>query len=568
MKAFKIFRYLMIAGILASSATMLQAQDTDVILSSIKNEIERNKSDLKIDRLQTPFYISYVIVNSKHMNVNASLGTLITSEQNTTRTGFPYLLIGSYERNNSGYIDMNSLYRRRYPKSVCLEDDQTGIATTMWLDLDEDYKNEAERFEGKLATMRQQNLKQEDLDVADFEKVKPVNIIQNTPDVKQDKKYWEEYVKKTSAELRKYTALRYSNISMYIRNSSFYYYDTENSQYAIQEPYCKLILRVEAVTKDGQDLFDNLCYEYKTPEQMPDLETFTKECVTFTENFLELLDAPLFDEAYSGPVLFEDQAIVETIMDKFINQQALLAKPKPVVNDVVRQYIRNEELFSPNNLEMMMNKKVISRSLSIKSITGTETYDGIKLEGYYPVDFEGVVPDKELVLIEDGVLRSMLNRRKPTKKIPSSNGHYRFNFNNGGPQISPGNLLLTSNDTYSKEVLKQKLIDAAKEEDLDYCIIVRRMWGNNLNRVYKVYVADGREELIRGAKLDGFTMKSFKRILGAANQNTIRNTANFGALATYIVPDGILFEELEISRDDGMTLKMPYIVPKPTFAEK
>lgn len=568
MKTFKIFRYLMIAGILVSSASRLQAQDTDVILSSIKNEIERNQSELKIDRLQPPFYISYVIVDTKYLNVNASLGSIVTSEENTTRAGVPYLLVGNYERNNGGYIDMNSLTRRRSQRSVCLEDDPTGIATTLWLDLDEDYKNVAERFEGKIATMRQQNINPEDLAVADFEKVKSVNIIQKMTDIKRDKKYWEAYVEKASGALRKYTDLRYSNVSVYIRDCSQYYYNTENSHYAIQAPYCRLQLHVEATTKDGQDLYDNLYIEYGTPEQLPDAETFTKECVAFTESFLELLDAPLFDDAYSGPVLFEDQAAVETIQEKFMNQQALLAKPKPIVNDIVKQYVRGNAMFEPNNLEMMMNKKVTSRSLSIKAITGTETYDGVKLEGYYPVDFEGVVPEKEFFLVENGVLRSMLNRRQPTKKIAGSNGHYRFNFHNGSSQIAPGNLLVTSNDTYSKEALKQKLIDAAKEEDLDYCFIVRRMWGNNLNRIYKVYVADGREELIRGAKLDGFTMKSFKRILGAANQNIFRNTANFGAIATYIVPDGILFEELEISHDGGMTLKTPFVVPKPTFAEK
>jgi hypothetical protein len=560
-----IFRYLMITGILASSAGILQAQDAEIILSSVKKEIERNKSELKIDRLQPPFYINYVVVNSKHLNVNASLGSLITSEENTTRSGFPCLLVGNYDRNNAGYIDMNALSRRRYPKNICLEDDQTGIATTIWLDLDEDYKNESERYEAKIATMRQQNIKEEDLAVADFEKVEPIHIIQNMADIQQDKKYWEEYVEKASAALRKYTSLRYSNISAYVRNSGLYYYDTENSQYAIQSPYCRLQLHLEATTPDGQDLYDNMYIEYGRPEQMPDLETFTKECVAFTESFLELLDAPLFDDAYSGPVLFEGQSAVESIQEKFMNQQALFAKPKPVVNDNVRQYVRGGDLFSPNNLEMMMNKKVTSRSLSIKAVTGLESYEGIKLEGYYPVDFEGVVPEKEFYLVENGVLRSMLNRRQPTKKISGSNGHFRFNFNSGNPQIGPGNLLVTSTDTYSKEALKQKLIDAAKEEDLDYAFIVRRMWGNNIIRIYKINVADGSEELVRGAKMEGFSMKSFKRILGAANQNVVRNTNNFGSLATYIVPDGILFEELEVTRDGGMNLKTPHVVPKPTF---
>jgi predicted Zn-dependent protease len=535
-------------GIVVLHIPVLNAQDANVILSSIKKEVDRSKSELMIDKLKSPFFISYAIVDIKSMSASASLGSLLNSSQISRRTGVPFLLVGDYEKNNLGYGDMY-----RMSRNICLENDPVGIATAIWQDLDDQYKNAAERYEAKMSTIRQLNIPAEDLAVADFEKTKSIQLILPVADYKQDKAYWEEYVKKASAALLKYPALTSSSISANNAINTCFYYDTENSQYVVSEPYYRIGLSVEAITADGQTLNDYFSIEHRLFERMPDVETFTKACETFTANFLKLLDAPMIDDAYCGPVLFESQPLVQSLFNYFMNQQALIARPKPVGGGFM------------NSLEMKMNKKVISRSLSIKSITGLQTYDGMPLEGYYPIDFEGVVPEPEFFLIENGVLKSLLNRRTPTKKVPNSNGHYRF----GGmmPQVLPGNILLTSNTIVPKADLKKKLIEAAKAEDLDYAFIIRRMSGNTI-MAYKVYVEDGREELVRGAKLDGFALNSFKRRLSASGQNVAINIAANSVISTCVVPDGIIFEELDITKDGNINLNTPFSIPKPAVAVK
>jgi predicted Zn-dependent protease len=171
---------------------------------------------------------------------------------------------------------------------------------------------------------------------------------------------------------------------------------------------------LSALTDDGQELSDEMYIEYSFSEQLPDLQTYIKQCEEFIFLFLELRKAPIIDEAYNGPVLIEKMALAETFQNQVV-RPSLIAK---------RQAISG---YRGNNMEIMMNKKIISRSLSIKSLSGTEIYKGIHLDGYYPVDAEGVIPDKELVLVENGVLKNLLNGRTPTKKIRHSNGHSRFN---------------------------------------------------------------------------------------------------------------------------------------------
>jgi hypothetical protein len=259
---------------------------------------------------------------------------------------------------------------------------------------------------------------------------------------------------------------------------------------------------------------------------------------------------------------------------------------------------------SENLLEGLTDKKIISRDLTIKSNPGMSSYNNIKLIGKYQVDAEGVKPPDELVLVENGVLRNFINGKTPTLKSAGSNGHCRTALENGGVTslVGPGVITVTSVNTMSKEDLKKKLLSAAKEEDLEYAYIIRKIEDPNtqidpgdesmsyygggsdgkkstskLLYVYRISVKDGSEELVRTVKIDGFSIKSFKRILGSANSQFVYNAVikgsnsyfsswNWGLngiLASFIIPDGILFEELDLQKDKKSVLSKPPLVSNP-----
>jgi predicted Zn-dependent protease len=537
------YKYNILIAALLLFANILPAQDT-AIISAIKSEIERNKSGLKIDKLRPPFFIGYTVVDLKQLHISASLGTLSRSLENIQKAGLPNLLVGDYNRNNANFRQNLS------PRNVIVENDARGIATAIWEDLDRTYKNAAENYEAKLAVIDQQNLEEEELNLPDLDKTNPVTLIIEPPKVNRDKTYWENFAEKSSEILKKYPEILNSSVNITVVDQVIYTYNTENTKLVIPDPFYNINLSLYTVTEDGQELSDELYIEHGSFEQMPSLQAFMDTCENFVKYFIELRKAPIITEAYTGPVLFEGMAVPEALQTHFL-QSTLIANRKSVSGQ------------GGNNTEMMKDKKLTSRSLTVKSLSGTETYNGKKLDGYYPVDAEGVVPDRELVLVENGVLRNMLNGRIPTKKFRHSNGHMRMNINYMSPRIGPGNILLTSNDTYAPGELKKKLLAAAKEEDLDYAYIVRRYRGNGPLSIYRIYVADGREELLRGAILPDFNIKSYKRLLGASNREFIYNTRRFGNFTTYIVPDALLFEELEVSRNNNITFKKPFIVPQP-----
>jgi predicted Zn-dependent protease len=536
-------KYIFLAAALVLCINLLPAQD-NAIISAIKSEVDRNMAELKIDKLKPPFFINYTVVDLKQLRVSASTGSISQSTEMSQRVGLSNLLVGDYDRNNSNF-------RQGYfPHNVIVENDAKGIATAVWENLDRVYKNAAENYEAKVAVIAQQNMEEEELNLPDFEKTTPATVILEAPKMNMDKAYWENFAKKSSEILKKYPEILNSSVNVTVINQMIHVYNTENTRLVIPDPYYGVNLSLYTVTNDGHELSDDLYIEYGNFEQMPSLEAFIDTCEGFVKYFIELKNAPIITEAYTGPVLFEGMAVAESLQNYFF-QSTLLASRKPVGGG------------GGNNTEMMKDKKLISRSLTIKSLSGTETYKGKKLDGYFPVDAEGVAPDKELVLVENGVLKNMLNGRTPTKKFKHSNGHARMNLNYMNPRISPGNVLFTSNDTYSPDELKTKLLSAAKEEDLDYAYIVRRYRGGGPLSIYRIYVADGREELLRGAILPDFNIRSYKRMLGASNREFFYNTHAFGNFATYIVPDALLFEELEVSRNNNITFRKPFIVPQP-----
>jgi predicted Zn-dependent protease len=532
-------KYIFLAVALILCINLLPAQD-NTIISAIKSEVDRNMAELKIDKLKPPFFINYTVIDWKQLYVSASTGSILQSTETAQRVGLSNLLVGDYGRNNSNFRQGFAM-----PHTVIVENDAKGIATAVWENLDRIYKNAAENYEAKVAVIAQQNMEEEELNLPDFEQTPPVTVILEAPKMNMDKAYWENFAKKSSEILKKYPEILNSSVNVTILDQMIHIYNTENTRLVIPDPYYGVNVSLYTVTNDGQELSDDLYIEYGNFEQIPSLEAFIDTCEGFVKYFIELKNAPIITEAYTGPVLFEGMAVAESLQNYFF-RSTLLASRKPVGES------------GGNNTEMMKDKKLISRSLTIKSLSGTETYKGKKLDGYFPVDAEGVAPDKELVLVENGVLKNMLNGRTPTKKFKHSNGHARIN-----QRISPGNVLFTSNDTYSPDELKTKLLSAAKEEDLDYAYIVRRYRGNGPLSIYRIYVADGREELLRGAILPDFNIRSYKRMLGASNREFFYNTHSFGNFATYIVPDALLFEELEVSRNNNITFRKPFIVPQP-----
>jgi hypothetical protein len=105
--------------------------------------------------------------------------------------------------------------------------------------------------------------------------------------------------------------------------------------------------------------------------------------------------------------------------------------------------------------------------------------------------------------------------------------------------------------------------------------------GRSVLLAYRVYL-DGREELVRGARLSGMSADSFKEIVGASKSAAVYTTAQIphfdfsmisrfagggmsAPLVSYVVPS-LLFDDLTITRPTMELPKTPFSSP-PTAAQ-
>ena len=583
----------------------------NIAFRAMQDEMNRNLSNLKLEKLKSPYFLSYLITDANLYSVETQLGALVKVVDKPLRNQETSVMVGSHQRNNINFINENRLFGwysgGSFTIPMPLENNYEAVRRSLWVNSDVKYKEASETYEAKVAAMNQQNIPDEEKKLADFSPIPALNKKTASQKIGFDKNKIETLSKNLSAVFAAYPNLTKSGVNTYIYTADALYLNSEAITYKV--PFSLVCIRVyaEAVAIDGEPLMDYINFYFNTPEQIPALEVLKPQVVQMAKMLTALRTAPPIQESYSGPVMFEGEAVGEIVSQCFFdNPNGLLAGKKPVVSSPILQQRYGQYLPKENKLEQLTNKKVISRELSLVAVHNKKDYNGTPLIGCYEVDAQGVVPAAKITLIDGGVLKALLTDRKPTLKNQRSNGHCVFAVSDGSitGTLGSGVIELIGNEAKNYKKLKEALIAAAREEDYEYAYIVRKMASPmagvpglsafvpssntgvfSITRpmyIYRINVKTGKEELVRSAKIADLSLKSFKRIVGVADTQVVYNTlqkgkqggyysyhsdfALVGAPASFIVPQAIVFQELEVEKDKDIVLKKETIVPNPLLS--
>jgi hypothetical protein len=414
----------------------------------------------------------------------------------------------------------------------------------------------------------------------------------NTPDRKTywDKSKVEKLVKETSLVFKAFPELIYSEVCVFQIHADAYFYSSEHSK--IKSPIDLIYFTAFAYSQaqEGETIGDQVRYCALVPSSLPNIDTIKSDVKLLAENLLLKCRAPVLNENYTGPVLFLGQSVADILSQGLFNgADNLCAYREPLYNSSQMSMYYGQNI---NSLESKLDKLVISKNFSIKDISNLKSYKGSELIGNYTSDAEGVVPKDTLVLVENGILKSLYNGRTPTRNIKDSNGHQCYKFHGGSitNDLGPGVIFITAKDGKPVYKLKEDLIAAAKEESLDYALIIRPLKTGNCAmpyNVYKVNTVNGKEELLRTAFAKPVTINSLKKIVGISSNsmlfNTLINTgfnteeggsSNIfssqesipnGMPVSFIFPDGLILKEVEFEHQtkplssDRPVVKSPLI---------
>ena len=162
--------------------------------------------------------------------------------------------------------------------------------------------------------------------------------------------------------------------------------------------------------------------------------------------------------------------------------------------------------------------------------------------------------------------------RRPRKDALQSNGHGRSGLP-GRESAQIGNLFIEVTDGKNYDELKQALIERCIDEKLEYGILIKALYGDGRSALgtpiltYKVWVADGREELIRGASLDGISVRALRQIEAAGNDSFVANRLSGNRnnpTPVSVVAPSVLLQEMELKRPFG-TQQKPALLTNPYF---
>lgn len=555
----------------------LTAQETQkVIHQAMEQEISRNMKNLHLEGMKDPFYIGLNVVDLNIFSLQSSLGALVRLNELPNRIACNnQVLVGDYNNNNLNYSDPKaSSYFMRTFGMLPLDNSAKEIQRRLWTYFDRAYKLSAEIYESKQSALKSKTQDEDIVGLPDFIAGEKTFVEIPEISIKFDNQKLIQYSNDISAAFKSYKSLTGSWARLNGYKANIYYSNSEGSKASYPASVLRLVIQAETQASSGEIFELYQIYHALNETDLPTKEQVVQDVKVLAETLSALKDAPVFDDVYNGPVLFEGQAASEVVRKTmfYARNENLCAMRKPVTGNTGMNPAMQNRVSADDRID----KKVSAEGLSVVAKPLMKSYNKVSLVGTYPIDMDGIVPPESTPLIENGILKNLLSGRSPTSKIKQPNGHVRLPFTSLNPMVVPGVIEVDYKDAVSKDELKKKLLEMAKEEGLEYALIVREMTPNmsELKRVYKVDVNTGEERLIRSAAFKGLTLNDLRKIAGAGNQKIVLNTTagediqhkfDFvnGCPASFITPDAFLFKDIEVNKVSKPNMAKLPIVKNP-----
>jgi TldD protein len=582
--------------------------DNDQTLRAMHDEMERSKTRLELNIPGTnqpvrPYYIEYRLLDLDVREIAAQFGTLLTSTHTRNRFMNVEARVGTYKLDSSNFIGDEGF--RGFigsQGSVGIDRDYDSLRQDLWIATDQAFKEAVETYSRKqayLSSLARQS------DVDDFSRATPMQITESlvTPD--WTNRNWEQEARDASATLRTFPEIYESRVTYYLVYATEYLMTSEGTEIRANRTFAAVEAGMNTLAPDGMPLNHLYATYAPKPADLPGVEAVRKG-LNVAGSELMALRAAQPAQDYSGPVLFEARAAAP-LLAQVLGPAMNGSRPPVAFQPVVEQLMGN--LGGKSDWAGRIGARVLPQGVTLVDDPAAKEFHGTPVIGSYAVDDEGVRAQK-VTVVENGNLKALLMSRRPGNDSDQSNGHGRSGFlSDAKPTMS--NLFFQSTDRVSPAELKKKFLDECRAEKLQYCVIVREMDNPSLSllhqddfssllasygggagtgdrlplMVYKVYPDDGREEVIRGARIIGLNTRALRNLGGIGNDDFVYNymqsqIAGFsgtalgafgsaqGGLPASVVAPSLLFEELEIRGARGEPKRLPLLPAPPLTASK
>jgi predicted Zn-dependent protease len=575
----------------------------DHTLDSMRDEMARSRARLAIPIADggapvKPYYIEYRLLDLDERTITAEFGALISSTTTRNRLMSVDVRVGNYQVDSSNFIGSEGFSGfLGSTGEVGIDRDYDSLREDLWLATDQAYKEALENLSKKQAFL---NRLANAPTIADFSQEATTNDVEPLEVPDWTTRNWEAEAKSVSAALRAFPQIYGSRVTYRLIFTTSYLMTSEGTVMRTNRSLAAIEASMTSEADDGTGVHNFYATYADTAGGLPAPEAVHDALVKAGQELVTLRDAPAMPD-YEGPLLVDDTAS-GSLLAQMLGPS--LSGARGPVSMVPQFDEMMERLGGTSEWTGRPGTRVLPTSVTLVDDPTAKQWNGQELIGAYDVDEEGVKAEK-VTVVDDGILRQLLMSRRPGPDFDRSNGHGRATFL-GDPRPMLSNLFFMSSDATAPEAMKQKFLDACKADGQTWCLEVRRMdnpvlavgdqddmsdfialaasgaaTGDRIPLlVYRVYVSDGHEELMRGAQLRGLTLKTLRNLEGVGSDAAVFSFAQnqiegFGgtALAAFGSADGgvpsavispsLLFDDVEVHGPRGEPERMPLVPPPP-----
>jgi TldD protein len=516
------------------------AASGDALLEALLTELDRSKTQLKMDQVAPPYYIEYRVNDVDDYSAEAAFGALRENQRVRYRVLRVVVRIGDYKQDSyygQGMGETNILP---------LDDDPIALRHQIWLATDDAYKSAGQALTEKQAALKQFSAEANPVD--DFAKAAVVTQLDPTVRLQVDEAAWKKTIEDVTGLYQQYPEVQSVTASVRFSATNEYLVNSEGTVTRLGKKTYSVQLNSTAQAADGMRLSRNPFWMVAKQEELPAHDKLVAESKKMLDTLTALRQAPIVEEDYRGPVLFApdaaDDVIASLVGSNVLGRKPQLGRPNRTSGAFATSY----------------KTRVLPNFLTIVDDPTLKDFQGKSLVGNYDVDDDGVKA-QPVTVVDNGTLVNYLVGRQPIRDFPASNGHDRAGAGTF-PAPNLGVLMVKSLEAQPAEALKQRVVQMITEQGKPYGYRVETLGPGNAPRLlYRIY-PDGHEELVRGAVFNELDVRALRSdLISVGNDPLVSNRA--GGIATTVISPSLLFDELEVKRADTSKDKLPDYPPPP-----
>jgi TldD protein len=571
----------------------------DLTLHAMHDEMERARERLVLPGADKPFYIQYRLLDVHIRSISASFGALLSDTVSKARLMSVDVRVGNYHLDSSNFLSEDGF--RGFLGStgqVGIDRDYNSLRQDLWLATDQAYKAALTQMSLKQAFLRSLTKPPE---IDDFSPVTP--LVRIDPRISADwtSRKWDDEARAASAALTNFPDLNGTRIHYYLIYETAYLMTSEGTTIRKSHSLAAIEAAMDTYASDGMPLHNFYAVYAATPAGLPEAGAVSQALTQRATELMAVRSAPLVSD-YTGPILFDPKA-AGSLLAQILEPSLSGARPPLSSTEDYDSFM--ERFGGRNEWTDRVGQRVLPTTVSLVDDPTLSSFQGQPLLGHYTIDAEGV-PAERVTVVQNGMLRDLLMSRRPGPNFALSNGHARSAMLTD-PQPLSSNLFFQSSNETNPGDLRKKFLSECKADGLPWCLEVKRMDDPAISSLsqqdfsdyvselggdiasgarvplllYRVYVADGHEEPVRGGVLEGVNIRSLRDILGVGNdpavydymqnpQDGLAGTAlgSFGSaqgasgIPSSVVAPSLLLDEIDVRGFHGEPRRLP-LVPVP-----